>query len=291
MRIVLITGISGSGKSIALNVLEDDGYYCIDNLPAQFLPAVIDSLDQTGMTRVAVSIDARSGTSISNLRDIVGAIDSERRDLKILFLNARTESLVQRYAETRRRHPMSGLPGEVDGIRTLEESIDRERELMEPMQEIAVSLDTSDLHPNVLRQWVRDVVGSERAALTLLFESFAYKQGVPLNADLVFDARCLPNPYYNKELRPLTGMDPPVAEFLSALPSVRRFIDEIGHFLHTWVPFYVQENRSYLTVAVGCTGGQHRSVYCIEELARRFRRSETVLVRHRAQANRPSPRE
>jgi RNase adapter protein RapZ len=286
MRAVLITGISGSGKSIALNVLEDDGYYCIDNLPAQFLRDVLQSLDAAGLQKVAVSIDARSGHSVGDLRAIIASISIEDRDIKVLFLNARTENLVQRYAETRRRHPMSGQPGEADGIRTLEESIDSERELMAPLQEIGVALDTSDLHPNVLRQWVRDVVGSERAALTLLFESFAYKQGVPLNADLVFDARCLPNPFYNKELRALTGLDAPVAAFLSQIPAVGRFVDEIDRFLQNWVPFYIQENRSYLTVAVGCTGGQHRSVYCIEQLAERFRRSETVLVRHRAQAAR-----
>lgn len=286
MRVVLITGISGSGKSIALNVLEDDAYYCIDNLPAQFLRDVLQSLELNGLQKIAVSIDARSGSSVTDLREIIASISIESRDIKVLFLNARTENLVQRYAESRRRHPMSGLPGEPDGIRTLEESIDRERELMAPLQDIGVALDTSDLHPNVLRQWVRDVVGSERAALTLLFESFAYKQGVPLNADLVFDARCLPNPYYNKDLRALTGLDAPVAAFLEEIPSVRRFIDEISRFLQTWVPFYIQENRSYLTVAIGCTGGQHRSVFCIEELAERFRRSEIVLVRHRAQAER-----
>lgn len=286
MRVVLITGISGSGKSIALNVLEDDGYYCIDNLPAQFLHDVLRSLELGGMQKVAVSIDARSGESVSDLRKVVGSISRDDRDVKVLFLNARTETLVQRYSETRRRHPMSGVAGGDGGVHSLEDSIERERELMEPLLEIGVGIDTSDLHPNALRQWVRDVVGSERAALTLLFESFAYKYGVPLNADLVFDARCLPNPYYNKELRPLSGLDAPVATFLGEIPSVGRFIDNIATFLNTWMPSYVQENRSYLTVAVGCTGGQHRSVYCIEELARRFRRTEIVLVRHRAQSNR-----
>ena len=286
MRVVLITGISGSGKSIALNVLEDDGYYCIDNLPAQFLLDVLRSLEVGGLQKVAVSIDARSGESVSDLRQVVGSIGGDDRDVKVLFLNARTDTLVQRYSETRRRHPMSGVASSAMGVRTLEDSIERERELMEPLQEIGIGLDTSDLHPNVLRQWVRDVVGSERSALTLLFESFAYKHGVPLNADLVFDARCLPNPYYDKELRPLSGLDAPVASYLAQIPSVNRFIDEITRFLQTWMPFYVQENRSYLTVAIGCTGGQHRSVYCIEEIGRRFRRTETILVRHRAHANR-----
>jgi UPF0042 nucleotide-binding protein len=149
-----------------------------------------------------------------------------------------------------------------------------------------VSIDTSDLHPNVLRQWVRDVVGLERASITLLFESFAFKYGVPLDADLVFDVRCLPNPYYTPQLRPLSGLDEPVAQFLREIPAVQRMIDHIGHFLATWLPSYVQENRSYLTVAIGCTGGQHRSVYVVEQLAQRFRSAERVLVRHRALATR-----
>lgn len=286
MRVVLITGISGSGKSIALNVLEDDGYYCIDNLPAPFLRGVIESLESTGMNRVAVSVDARSGSSGDDLREIVESLDCPGRDIKVLFLNARTNSLVQRYAETRRRHPMAGLPGQGDRNLPIDESIDQERALMAPMQEIAVAIDTSDLHPNVLRQWVRDVVGSQGAVLTLLFESFAYKEGVPLNADLVFDARCLPNPYYDKALRPFTGQDALVAAFLAARPLVGSFIDEIQGFLRTWIPHYRQEHRSYLTIAIGCTGGQHRSVYCVEELARRFRATDTVLVRHRAQDTR-----
>ncbi|MEB2336546.1 MAG: RNase adapter RapZ, partial [Burkholderiales bacterium] len=272
MRVVLVTGISGSGKSIAINVLEDDGYFCIDNLPIRFLHEVITSLREAGHDKVAVSVDARSGDSVSDLREISSGLGRYGHDVKIIFLNARTDTLVQRYSETRRRHPMSlraGAGGET--APTLVESIERERELMAPLEDIGVSLDTSDLHPNVLRSWVRDVVGTERAPLTLLFESFAYKHGVPLDADLVFDVRCLPNPYYTAELRPLTGLDAPVAEYLQSIPSVQRMIDHIGDFLHTWLPHYILENRSYLTVALGCTGGQHRSVYCVEELARRFR--------------------
>ena len=157
---------------------------------------------------------------------------------------------------------------------------------MSAIEDVGVSIDTSDLHPNVLRQWVRDVVGLERASLTLLFESFAFKYGVPLDADLVFDVRCLPNPYYTPQLRALSGVDEPVAQFLREVPAVRRMIDHISHFLTTWLPSYVQENRSYLTVAIGCTGGQHRSVYVVEQLAARFRPTERVLVRHRALAAR-----
>ena len=286
MRVVLITGISGSGKSVATNVLEDDGYFCIDNLPARFLGEVIASLQEAGHDKVAVSIDARSGDSVSDLRHVVGALGRYGHDVKVIFLNARTETLVQRYSETRRRHPLSLRGGENTDAPTLIESIQREREMMSPIEDVGVSLDTSDLHPNVLRSWVREAVGTDRASMTIVFESFAYKHGVPLDADLVFDVRCLPNPYYTAELRPLTGRDAPVAEYLKSIPSVQRMIDHIADFLHAWLPHYILENRSYLTVAIGCTGGQHRSVYCVEELARRFHRVEQVLVRHRALASR-----
>jgi UPF0042 nucleotide-binding protein len=286
MRVVLVTGISGSGKSIAINVLEDDGFFCIDNLPAQFLHDVIASLEEQGYGRVAVSIDARGGESVGDLRQIIGGLASHGHDVKVLFLNARTDSLVQRYSETRRRHPMTMQIRPDEPAPTLLESIENERELMSAIEDVGVSIDTSDLHPNVLRQWVRDVVGLERASMVLLFESFAFKYGVPLDADLVFDVRCLPNPYYTPQLRPLSGLDEPVAQFLREVPSVRRMIDHVGHFLTTWLPSYVQENRSYLTVAIGCTGGQHRSVYVVEQLAQRFRPAERVLVRHRALAAR-----
>ena len=286
MRVVLVTGISGSGKSIAINVLEDDGFFCIDNLPAKFLHEVIASLEEQGYGRVAVSIDARGGESVGDLRQIIGGLASHGHDVKVLFLNARTDTLVQRYSETRRRHPMTMQVRPDEPAPTLLESIERERELMSAIEDVGVSIDTSDLHPNVLRQWVRDVVGLERASMVLLFESFAFKYGVPLDADLVFDVRCLPNPYYTPQLRPLSGLDEPVAQFLREVPSVRRMIDHVGHFLTTWLPSYVQENRSYLTVAIGCTGGQHRSVYVVEQLAQRFRPAERVLVRHRALAAR-----
>jgi UPF0042 nucleotide-binding protein len=285
MRVVLVTGISGSGKSIAINVLEDDGYFCIDNLPAKFLHEVLESMQVQGYDRVAVSIDARSGASIADLKHIIAAVGRAGHDVKVLFLNARTDSLVQRYSETRRRHPLAMQRGLADDpVPTLMESIEHERELMSAIEDLGLSIDTSDLHPNVLRQWVRDVVGLERAAITLLFESFAFKYGVPLDADLVFDVRCLPNPHYTAHLRPMSGLDEPVAQFLREAPSVERMIEHIGHFLRTWLPSYVQENRSYLTVAIGCTGGQHRSVYVVEQLAKRFLASERVLVRHRALA-------
>lgn len=284
MHIVLITGISGSGKTVATRILEDDGYFCIDNLPSCLLAGAIASLRDSGHGRVAVSIDARSGDSVSDLRQVLTALAQQGHDVKVLFLNARTDTLVQRYSETRRRHPLS-LRRRPDGrtaTPTLTEAIQLERELMSPLEGLGLTLDTSDMHPNALRAWVRDVAGTDRASMTIVFESFAYKHGVPLDADLVFDVRCLPNPYYTPALRPLTGRDADVAGFLQSIPSVQQMIGDVAAFLKTWLPHYILENRSYLTVAIGCTGGQHRSVYCVEELARRFRHFEQVLVRHRS---------
>ena len=309
MQLIIVTGISGSGKSLAINVLEDAGYFCIDNLPVRYVLEVALSLEQEGHPKVAMSIDVRVGTSLTGLRDAVRQLRKLGHDVKVLFLNARTDALVQRYSETRRRHPLT-LPGRnaaagttrpptTEGTPahdpadpqlapTLEESIERERELMAEIEDIGTAIDTSDLHPNTLRQWVRDLVRTDRASMTLLFESFAFKQGVPLDADLVFDVRCLPNPYYDAQLRALTGLDEPVKQFLADLEPVKKMIADISRFITEWLPSYVQDNRHYLTIAIGCTGGQHRSVYVAQTLAEHFARTERVLVRHRAQASRPS---
>ncbi len=308
MQLIIVTGISGSGKSLAINVLEDAGYFCIDNLPVRYVLEVALSLEQEGHPKVAMSIDVRVGTSLTGLRDAVRQLRKLGHDVKVLFLNARTDALVQRYSETRRRHPLT-LPGRnaaagttrppTEGAPahdpadpqlapTLEESIERERELMAEIEDIGTAIDTSDLHPNTLRQWVRDLVRTDRASMTLLFESFAFKQGVPLDADLVFDVRCLPNPYYDAQLRALTGLDEPVKQFLADLEPVKKMIADISRFITEWLPSYVQDNRHYLTIAIGCTGGQHRSVYVAQTLAEHFARTERVLVRHRAQASRPA---
>lgn len=309
MQLIIVTGISGSGKSLAINVLEDAGYFCIDNLPVRYVLDVALSLEQEGHTKVAMSIDVRVGTSLTGLRDAVRQLRKLGHDVKVLFLNARTDALVQRYSETRRRHPLtlpgrsaaarastgntgnndgSGAPSDPHLAPTLEESIERERELMAEIEDIGTAIDTSDLHPNTLRQWVRDLVRTDRASMTLLFESFAFKQGVPLDADLVFDVRCLPNPYYDAQLRALTGLDEPVRQFLAELEPVKKMIADISRFITEWLPSYVQDNRHYLTIAIGCTGGQHRSVYVAQTLAEHFARTERVLVRHRAQASRPA---
>jgi UPF0042 nucleotide-binding protein len=285
LQLILITGISGSGKSVALRLLEDEGYFCIDNLPGRLLSEIPFLLATRGINRVAVAIDVRTDDSPEELRDHIAAFSSQGHDVKVIFLNARTDTLVQRFSETRRRHPLAFRLQAQNGVEpTLIESIEQERELMSLIDEAGIVLDTSDLPPNTLRQWIREVVGADHRLLTLSFVSFGFKHGIPLDADLVFDARCLPNPHYVPELKHQTGLDPAVAEYLQAEPAVLAMIDDINGYLHRWLPHYLREHRSYLTVAIGCTGGQHRSVYLVEEIAKRFRRQDQVLIRHRSLA-------
>jgi UPF0042 nucleotide-binding protein len=267
--------LSGSGKSVALNVLEDSGFYCVDNLPSQLLPALIEFLNTAGYGRVALSIDARGGATLAALPSQVVELRQRGVDVTVLFLDAKTDTLIKRYSETRRRHPLSE-----SGL-TLPECIARERELLAELADLAHHVDTSDLSPNALRSWVKDFMGIAGAGLTLLFESFGFKNGIPLDADLVFDVRCLPNPHYDPQLRPFTGCDMPVVEFLGADPTTQKMCDDIRAFVENWLPCFSRDNRSYLTVALGCTGGRHRSVYLAEVLAAYFRAQAPVLVRHR----------
>jgi UPF0042 nucleotide-binding protein len=281
----LVTGMSGSGKSVAIRLLEDIGYYCVDNLPARFLSEVCAFLAGAGHDDLAVSIDARSEATLGDLPDIVGGLRKFGYDVRILFLAASTDALVQRYSETRRRHPLSRRlveGGVLDHEPTLTECIEAEREMLGPLDALGHTMDTSDLHPNTLRQWVREFVDSPRSNLTLAFESFAFKHGIPVAADLVFDVRNLPNPYYDPVLRPQTGLDEPVVAFLASAPVVGQMIDDIAAFIDKWLPSYVADSRHYVTVAIGCTGGRHRSPYVVDQLARRFAAREHVLARHRA---------
>jgi UPF0042 nucleotide-binding protein len=281
MRLVVVSGMSGSGKSVAIRLLEDIGYYCIDNLPSQFLSDVCAFLSANGHPEVAVSIDARSEGPIAQVPGVLSVLRSFGYDVRVLFLTASTNALVQRFSETRRRHPLS-RDLTVEGREpTLEESIAQERERLAPIDSLGHVIDTSDLPASTLRQWVRALVDGPRSDMTLAFESFAFKNGIPVAADLVFDVRNLPNPHYDARLRPLTGLDAPVAQMLASIPEARAMIDDIAGFITRWLPSYVQDARNYLTVAIGCTGGQHRSPYVVEELARRFGGKERVLVRHR----------
>ena len=276
MQLVLITGLSGSGKSVALNALEDAGYYCVDNLPVTLLQDLVAFLAKAGYSRVALSIDVRSGEGLELLPQQLALLRGAGTDVKVLFVEAKDDTLIQRFSETRRRHPLG------DGRLTLPEAIARERELLEQVEDLSHHIDTSELPPNALRNWVQEFVQVPAAGLTLLFESFAYKYGVPLDTDMVFDVRCLPNPHYDPKLRPYTGRDEPVIEFCRNDSSVQKMLGDIRRFVEEWLPCFDSDSRSYLTVGIGCTGGRHRSVYLAEQLAAYFRaRHGRVLVRHR----------
>lgn len=275
MQIVLVSGLSGSGKSIAIAVLEDVGYYCVDNLPLAMLQPLVDYLKREGQERIAIAIDARSSASFAQLPDIADALRNQGEDLRMIFLEAKTMTLVKRFSETRRRHPLSS-----DTV-SLQEAIQLEREMLADIAPLAHRIDTSDLSAAALRMWIKDLVGQDRSRITLLFESFGFKHGIPLDADLVFDVRCLPNPHYVAELRPLTGRDQPVQNYIEASPNAMALLADIRGFVENWLPCFIRDHRAYLTVAIGCTGGQHRSVYFAETLAAAFREREQVLVRHR----------
>lgn len=288
MQLILVTGLSGSGKSVALNVLEDGGYYCVDNLPAPLLPELVATLRESGHEKVAVAVDARTASltdasrkGLTDLPQYLANLKFYGIDVRVLFLDAKTETLIMRFSETRRRHPLD------DGTATIPEYIARERELLAELQPLAHHVDTSDLRPNTLRDWIKDFIKSSRANLTLVFTSFGFKHGIPLDADVVFDVRMLPNPHYDPVLRPLTGRDAPVIAFLEATPAAQDLLGDIDAFVAKWLPAFARDNRHYVTVAIGCTGGQHRSVYFAENLAKRFLARGTgavgaeILVRHR----------
>jgi len=277
MQLVLVSGLSGSGKSIALHVLEDAGYYCVDNLPATLLLEVMDFLADAGHDRAAISVDARSA-ALAALPEHIAALKNRGVDCRVLYLEASTPTLLRRFSETRRRHPLAG------DARSLSEAIEHERSLLARVATLGYRVDTSDLQPRVLQNWIRDLLGIGAGAPTLLFQSFAYRDGIPLDADWVLDARMLPNPHYDPKLRPFTGRDAEVVEFLARDAAVERWLDDVRGMLARWLPEIVRENRSSVTVAIGCTGGRHRSVYLAERLADAFRKDWSVLVRHRGLA-------
>ncbi len=290
-EVVLVTGISGSGKSVALHALEDAGFFCVDNLPPELLREFLQLQSQRPDRRVAIAVDVRSAGSLPHLLPLLAELRSEGVAIQAVFLDASTDALLRRFSETRRPHPLSDEPGTVpadlatdrvvEGRRALSDAIELERELLASLRELSTVIDTSQLRPAQLRAWVRELVRADDSPLTLVFESFAYKRGVPLDADFVFDVRVLPNPHYVRELRALTGRDAPVAAFFDEQPEVLEMMTQIETFLARWLPAFKADQRSYLTVAIGCTGGQHRSVYLAERLAMRFRPSIVTLIRHR----------
>lgn len=288
--LLLVTGMSGSGKSVALTALEDLGYYCVDNLPPELLLPFIAVEQSHGARKVAIAIDVRSAGSLPGLPQ---QLDQLRQSpgtpvqLRVVFLDATTDTLVRRFSETRRRHPLSLHHTDDDRHRALTDAIGHERELLSQLREHAKVIDTSLLLPSQLRTEIKDLIGSAQAGLTLVFESFAFKRGVPIDADFVFDVRMLPNPHYIPALKPLTGRDAPVAEYLAQQPQVQRMEQQIAQFLNEWLPQMKADHRSYVTVAVGCTGGQHRSVYLAERLGTAFGADWATRVRHREAAGWP----
>lgn len=279
--VVLITGISGSGKSVALHALEDAGFFCVDNLPPELLREFIRLERERFTHRVAVAVDVRTAGSLPQLVPLIESLRDEGTHVRTLFLDASNDALVRRFSETRRPHPLGAVNPGSDATRALVEAIDLERQILADLREVSTVVDTSQLRPALLRSWMRQLVGARESSMTLVFESFAFKQGVPLDADYVFDMRALPNPHYVRELRPLSGRDAPVAAFLEQQPEVPEMLKQIHDFLLRWLPAFEDNQRSYLTVAIGCTGGQHRSVYAVEWLARRFEGRQATLVRHR----------
>ena len=276
MQLVLLSGVSGSGKSVALKALEDAGFFCVDNLPADLIGPLADYAMSRGEPRVAISADARSRESLGRLPDIVAKERSRGNDVRVIFLDANDESLVRRFSETRRPHPLAR-----DG-QALPDAIAEERGVLAWLAEIGQRIDTSILTPAQLRGWIQDLVVTDRARMALTIESFGFKGGPPLDADFVFDARCiLPNPHYDPRLRPLTGHDPEVIEFLERETQAGILIEDIQRFLQRWLPRFVLDQRASLTVAIGCTGGRHRSVYIADQLAERFASDYPVVLRHR----------
>ena len=289
MQIIIVTGLSGSGKSIVLRALEDNNFYCIDNLPATLLPQITHHLSSTNHGKIAISIDSRSA-ALEALPQAIESLKADGNQVQVLFLESAVETLVKRFSETRRKHPLS------NENTTLAESIARERDLLVGVAALGNHIDTSNLSANALRNHVRELISalqlsSETAhtnkGLVLLFTSFGFKSGIPLDADFVFDVRSLPNPHYDPILKPLTGKDAAVQAFLANQPAAIEMLADIQHYVQKWLPSFNADNRSYLTVAIGCTGGQHRSVYFVEQLSAYFKQHFTnnnkqqVIIRHR----------
>lgn len=275
MHIIIVTGLSGSGKSVVLRALEDYGFYCIDNLPATLLPQISHHLEVSHQTKVAISIDSRSA-ALDALPSAIEHLKNSGNFVHVLFLESNIDTLVKRFSETRRKHPLS------NAATTLAESIAHERELLTGLVGYGLHIDTSNMSANALRSYIRELVTQSGDGLVLLFTSFGFKNGIPLDADYVFDVRSLPNPHYDVLLRPLTGKDQAIIDFLEKNEDVLQMRDDIKQFIEKWLPSFENNHRSYLTVAIGCTGGQHRSVYFVEQLAQYFMSfRQKVIVRHR----------
>ena len=284
VQIVLITGMSGSGKSVALHALEDLGFYCVDNLPPELLLPLVKLERDFYTKRLAIAIDVRSASSLPLVPEQLQQLKAKGYQVDSIFLDATADTLIRRFSETRRRHPLSQAiqpDAASDERHALTEAIELERRLLSDLRMQSHVIDSSMIRPTQLQSYVKAFIGAPGEQMTLVFESFAFKRGLPSDADFVFDVRMLPNPHYEPELRPLTGRDSPVIDFLQQQPDVGRMLEHIGNFLDEWLQALSQNHRSYVTVAIGCTGGQHRSVYFVEQLSLRFKQLWATLKRHR----------
>lgn len=280
LDVVLITGMSGSGKSVALHALEDAHYYCVDNLPPELLGSFIEVEKSHQVHKIGIAMDVRSASSLPLLPAQLQQLRAKGVVIKTVFLDARTDVLVHRFSETRRKHPLSNN-NDTDQQRALTDAIELERSLLADLRDQSHVIDTSLIRATQLQSYIKAMLSAPAKQLTLVFESFGFKRGLPTDADFVFDVRMLPNPHYELELRPLTGKDAPVAEFLKQQSDVKKMFKHIHEFLSQWLPSLTQDHRSYVTVAIGCTGGQHRSVFLVEELSRYFAKDWSTLKRHR----------
>lgn len=287
LHLVLITGMSGAGKSVALRALEDSGYFCVDNLPPELIVQLLQTLQLQPQKRrhIAIAVDGRSATTLPLLPRILKGLEGAHIKVTLLYLDASDDALVRRFSETRRRHPLStqlAISKDNGQQQAVTEAIAQERELLADLKTLGTVIDTSLLRPAQLQSWVKMLVqASTQNSLTLIFESFAYKRGLPLDADYVFDVRMLPNPYYEPDLRHFTGKDEAIQIWLEKSPEVLQMTKQLAQLLQNWLPAFANNHRSYLTVAIGCTGGQHRSVYVVEKLAQQFNKAWNIIVRHR----------
>jgi UPF0042 nucleotide-binding protein len=277
MELILISGLAGAGKSTALRILEDNDYYCIDNLPPSMLLQLIQTyLPSEVIKKIAVGVDTRSYLMLKQLPSVITEIISLGIQVKVVYLEAKPEVLVKRFSETRRKHPLS------DGNKTIIDCIQQEQAILSNISNIAHRIDTSDLSANGLRSIIKQFVNADYSQLNIVIQSFGFKYGLPIDSDFVFDVRCLPNPYYNLEIREFTGNDQPVIDFLSGQAQVKQMIDDIYTYLSKWIDKFSLDNRNYITISIGCTGGKHRSVYISNCLAKLIKpMGYKILVRHR----------
>lgn len=275
MRLFIFTGLSGSGKSVALKTLEDIDFYCIDNLPIKLLDSCINVLVTQGYSNVAISLDVRNPSFLGVLPTEVQNLSRRGVEVKIIFLDSSNESLLRRYSESRRPHPLA------TNNRTLIECIQKERSLLQAIKLSAEHIDTSRLTPQQLKNWVWGLIENKTQQFQLTLQSFGFKYGIPLDTDFTFDVRCLPNPFYENELKRLSGIDLEVEAYLNKNSDSVKMVDTIYEFANQWLPKFIREGRVILTISIGCTGGQHRSVYIVEQLKRKFKNDYRTLVRHR----------